>query len=128
MSIKKLRQKQHRPERDKQKAREIADLKRQNHQLQRQVARVRKTAVKAIVAHCESTLVGDVLTGKLVEDAAAAMTQNYGSPQVEYLPRGAFCPTPDCNTELKYLDLGEKSFMVCPVCKYRRAQGKSGPI
>lgn len=136
MSANKLRQKQHKPPREKQKARELADLKRQNHQLQRQVARVRKRATQAINAHFEPMFTDiegiaqsvpvntepQPITCELLEEAVTRLEANHGAPQQRFLPKGSFCPTADCNTELRLVELGRKDFLVCPVCKYRRAQ------
>jgi len=135
MSANKLRQKQHKPAREKQKARELADLKRQNHQLQRQVARVRKQATQAINAHFEPMFSAmgversvpvntepQPITREVLEEAVARLEANHGAPQTRFLPKGSFCPTADCNTELRLVELGRKDFLVCPVCKYRRAQ------
>lgn len=116
-----VRQSQHRNERDKVKSRELADTKRQMHQLQRQNAQLRRKLDKVEGAALmftgldasEATEVaaGGVLTPEVLDDARKRMEANYGA---------AHCPN-GCGPLRGPISLGPKTAWVCGVCKWRRA-------
>lgn len=103
----KLRQQQHRPARDTKRAREVADLKRENNKLARQNARLRKQAERA-----ERTrdAFEDVSESPESTTAPSAAQNGAGSPS---------CTTPDCSGVTRLLSLGPFTFRVCPECKAR---------
>jgi hypothetical protein len=115
---KRLRQAQHRPERDVKHAHEVADLKRENHKLAREKAALQKQLKRAITTRdmfedvetktVPVNLAGSPITTEVIEHAAERMRKEMGGPA---------CPN-GCGP-LKVLDLGPKTASVCPVCKYR---------
>jgi hypothetical protein len=107
----KVRQQQHRPAREGQKARELANLKRENHRLARANARLRKEATKAWG--------GVTLTPEVIEDASERTKANLGAPQLD-IHAPDQCTQPGCGGLLRRVDLGRIVLMVCVVCKWRR--------
>lgn len=125
------RQAQHRPERDAAKNREMADLRRENHKLKKQVAQVRKQAVRAIDARFDPLfgginrtvapkpeMKGCVLTREVIQDSFDKMNEHRGGPPpVVFVPPG-ICYSCGCAT--KRLELGPKVAEVCPECGWRQ--------
>lgn len=96
----------HRPKRDKQRARELAELKKENTKLQRAVKRLEKEINKRVEVE------GDAAEEGLEESLA-------DTEVVET------CKA--CNTGiLQTLILANKVFSVCPECKWRAKIGEQG--
>lgn len=89
-------QTQHRPQRDEQRGRELADLKKINNQLQRQVLRLRKELARI----------------DLTDDESDPMMILPDVPNVELCIK--------CETPMKELTLGPSVWIVCPTCQNRR--------
>lgn len=90
-------QTQNRPKREVAHAKELADLKKENHTLKRAVKRLQKEISKRV---------------DIEEDAAE---QGLEEEQTETLPKASEC----CRAPLKYLELNGKTWAICPECKAR---------
>lgn len=119
--------KQHRPERESQKAQEVADLKREVGRLTRQNASLRRRMEKAVASkdafegcdRAHSMPIETVpLTPEVLQDAHNRMIANFGAPQTRMIPKGT-CPVEGCNGALRRVDLGRLVIDVCPNCKYK---------
>jgi len=97
------RQQQHRPTNENQRSRELGDLKRQNHRLEVQNARLRKQLSRATE----------------VKEGFEGYEGEPDDIETKNQPTGT-CPQPGCSGILKTLDLGPKTFEICPACKFRR--------
>lgn len=97
MSKTQVHQTQHRSRADKQRAREISDLQRINHQLQRQVLRLRKQLERST---------------EFQEDLSDPIMVLPEIPDIE------MCST--CTVPMKELKLWNNLWMVCPSCQHRR--------
>jgi Zn finger protein HypA/HybF involved in hydrogenase expression len=86
---------QHRPKGEEQKAREMVDLKQENHSLKRKLKRLEKEVRKRTT---------------IEEDAIAIETPE--EPAVEECP--------ECGSRIKNLTLAGKSFNICGECKWRK--------
>jgi formamidopyrimidine-DNA glycosylase len=93
---------QHRPKREDQRAKEVSDLKRENHELKRAVKRLQKEVTKRV---------------SVEEDVAEQGLQE----QAEMVVNKHGCP--DCGTTVRELVLAGKQFHICPDCKWRAKVG-----
>jgi len=87
------------PKREDAKAKELADLRRENHELRRTVKRLYKEVGKRVASQDEAVEV-DVL-----EEPAIPMTHS------------AIC---ECGVPPLEIALNSKIFLVCPECKARK--------
>jgi len=110
------RQKQHKPPRETVKNREMADIRRENHKLKQQLARVRKQAVKAIDAHFDP-LFSSINRNSIPkpEMKGCVLNREVLNSAVEKLM--ASCP---CGGNWKRLTLGPKTFDICDTCTARK--------
>lgn len=108
------RQSQHRASRENAKSRELADLKRENHRLKKQVAHGRKTVQRVVdsndmfrdvdtVGVPLPEMKGCVLTSRVLQEAADKMFNACS-----------------CGGQWKRLELGPKVIEVCVECTSRR--------
>lgn len=109
MSLKKNRQAQHRPGREAVvKSKELAEAKRELHRLGKENARLRKKVAKTVAS-------ADVFEGPLLVDILPEAVDNLLKSQQS----APTCPNCTIPIVLKIVDLGDKKFFVCPICKYR---------
>ena len=114
------RQSQHKPPRETVKSRELADLRRENHKLKKQVAQGRKTVQRVVDSNdmfrgidrstATFEMKGCILTRDVLEDAAKKMLNACS-----------------CGGNWKRLELGPKVIEVCDQCTARRVV-KPDPI
>lgn len=104
------RQAQHRPQREEQKSKELNDLKRENHKLARDRARLQKELEKALQTKSE-------FEGEAAEELAESKPKS-----VEQTP----CP--ECGaTKVRKLSLAGKDYYICAECKWRRPADRLPP-
>jgi hypothetical protein len=89
----------HKPKRDEAKAKEVADLRRENHELRRTVKRLYKEVGKRVAFQDEAVEVDPV------EEPEIPMTYS------------AIC---ECGIPPVEIALNDKLFLVCPECKARK--------
>jgi DNA-directed RNA polymerase subunit RPC12/RpoP len=131
---KRTQQSQHRPSRDTAKSKELADLRRENHKLKKQVAQGRKTVQRVVDSNdmfrgVDSTatpvnMEAAVLTRETLQKAFDLMNRQPSGPPQRIVPPGV-CH--ECGGSLKKLELGPKVVEVCSQCGWRRVV-KTVPI
>jgi hypothetical protein len=87
------------PKRDDAKAKELADLRRENHELRRTVKRLYKEVGKRVASQDEAVVVEE--------------------PQESVVP-ATFIALCECGVQPLEIALNSKIFLVCPECKARK--------
>lgn len=96
----KIRAVQHKPKNEERKAKEIVDLKQENHSLKRKLKRLQKEVRKRVPPEAE--------------EEAMLMSAPYSS-------NAAFVDKcPECEGFLKMLSLAGKRYIICGDCKWRK--------
>jgi uncharacterized protein YlxW (UPF0749 family) len=87
----KIRAVQHKPRNEERKAKEIVDLKQENHSLKRKLKRLQKEVRKREPPEAEEEMI---------------------EPTTEKCP--------ECGTQIRELDLAGKRYRICGDCKWRQ--------
>lgn len=109
------RQSQHRPSRDTVKSKELADLRRENHALKKQVARNRKVVQRVVDSNDMFRGVDRGVAWPKPETKGCVLTREAYQKSADMLLGS--CP---CGGKWKTLELGPKTLEVCDTCLTRR--------
>lgn len=104
MGRKANRSRQHRPEREERRNKELADLKRENHRLEKQVARLRKQLEKTVTESQDAEHVAQ-------QEEAVQIQQAFTPLPVRVCPCGS--------TVEARLKMSTKTYIFCGMCKKR---------